>query len=136
MQLEDGRREHLATVPPPVQRKAPAEAAPGQDRVYNLLRAMAKPAYSGMTKQGMLAGSSPPAHGRPVARRAFGNQRPELVHQNRLNTGDTLRSGGIELMGEATVASDRSKVTVHMSPVFQTASDRPEVRLSSIPGGQ
>jgi tetratricopeptide (TPR) repeat protein len=134
--LEDGRREHLATVPPPARRPTAAPAV-SQDRVYNLLRAMSEPAYSGMTKAAMMGGTS--AAGAAAAQVLDGPPdavAAELVHQNKLNTGDTFRSGGVELVGEATVSADRSKVTVRMAPVFQTASDRPEVKLSMIPGGQ
>jgi hypothetical protein len=90
-----------------------------------------------MTKQGMMGGTSAAGPlGGQMLDAPVDIAGPELVHQNKLNTGDTLRSGGVEIMGEATVAADRSKVTVRMAPVFQTASDQPEVRLSSIPGGQ
>ena len=133
--LEDGRRTALASVPPPAPRKVEQTAANRPDRVYNLLRAMAEPAYSGMTKQSMMGGSS--AAG-PLTGQMLDvptDLGPELVHQNKLNTGDALRTGA-EIMGEAVVSSDRSKVTMRMAPVFQTATDHSDVKLSVIPGGQ
>lgn len=137
LQIEDGRRTSLATVPPPVAHRSDATStAQRPDRVYNLLRAMAEPAYSGQTKQSMMGGTS--AEG-PSTMDVLDTPPEilgaELVHQNKLNTDDTLRTGA-EMMGEAIVASDRSKITVRMAPVFRTASDVPEVKLTSIPGGQ
>jgi hypothetical protein len=135
--LDGGRREHLATVPPPARRAVEAATGPAPDRVYNLLRAMAEPAYSGMTKQGMLGGTSAAGPlGGQLLDAPTDIAGSELVHQNKLNTADTLRSGGVGIMGEAVVSADRSKVTVRMEPVFQTASDRVDVKLSTIPGGQ
>jgi tetratricopeptide (TPR) repeat protein len=135
--LDDGRREHLATVPAPAPRKPAAAKTGGQDRVYNLLRAMAEPAYSGMTKQGMMGGGTSAA-GPMTGQMLDVNpdvSGPALVHQNKVNGSDTMRTGA-EFVSEATVATDGSKVTVRMSPVFQTATDRPDVKLTSIPGGQ
>ena len=60
---------------------------------------------------------------------------PEVVRQNPLTSTDTQHTGA-EMMGQAVIAADRSKITLHMAPVFQTATDRPEVKLTAIPGGQ
>jgi hypothetical protein len=134
VKLDSGRRTALATVPPPAQRKTNPESRGGSDRVYNTLRMMSDPVYSGMTKQGMMAGAAGSSAGS-----MFDTPPPveatELVHQNKLATTDTLHTGA-EIMGEVVVAPDRSKVTVHMAPVFQTATDRPDVKLTAIPGGQ
>jgi tetratricopeptide (TPR) repeat protein len=130
--LEDGRRTQLTTVPPPAPRKAPPAAAAGPDRVYNLLRAMAQPGYAGQARSGMTGGAAAAGQMFDTPPEATGE---EVVHQNKLNTADTLRTGA-EIMGETVVAADRSKVTVRMAPVFRTATDRPEVKLSAIPGGQ
>jgi hypothetical protein len=104
--------------------------------MFNLLRHMSDPVYSGMTKQAMMAGSSATGSS---AMQATDNPTdvigPEVVHQNALTVGESNRMGA-EIMGRAVVAADRSKITVHMAPVFQTATDRPEVKLSAIPGGQ
>ena len=132
----DGRRTEMASVPPPMARKAAkAAGATRPDQVYDLLRSMSDPTYSGMTKKSMMGGSS--AAG-PSAMQMLDTPDvtgPEVVHQNTLTSGDTIHTGAA-MMGQATVASDRSKITVHMAPVFQTATDRPEVKLTAIPGGQ
>ena len=134
--LEGGRRTTLASVPPPAPRKAPPKTA-GNDpnRVYNLLRKMAEPAYSGMSRQTMMGGGTTGPSAMQVLDGPTETTGTEVVHQNRLTAGGTPHTGA-EIMGEAVIASDRSKVTIHMAPVFQTATDKPEVKLIAIPGGQ
>jgi hypothetical protein len=133
--LEGGRRTDLAAVPPPAPRPSDGRArAANPDRVYDLLRAMAEPAYSGMTKQGMVGGTSA---GGPMANQVLDvtpDLGVELVHQNRLATADALQTGA-EIMGRAVISPDRREVTMSLAPVFQTASDLPQVKLSPIPGG-
>jgi hypothetical protein len=137
--LDSGRRTALATVPPPAPRnpQRSASAAGGPDRVYNLLRMMSDPVYAGMNKQAMMSGGT--AETAPSAMSMLDapptSVGAELVHQNKLATDNTLQ-GGAEIMGQAVVAPDRGKITVHMAPVFSTASDRADVKLSAIPGGQ
>jgi hypothetical protein len=134
--LADGRRTTLASVPPPAPRPTDrTDAVARPDQVYSLLRAMADPHYSGMTKAGMMGGIAAAGSAPQPGDLPRGVTGTELVHQNKLNTEDTMRTGA-EIMGEAVIASDRSKITVRMAPVFQTATDRPEVKLSVIPGGQ
>ena len=58
---------------------------------------------------------------------------PELVHQNTLKTGAHT---GADLQGQAVVSADRRSITMTLSPVFQTASSEPDVKLSAIPGGK
>ena len=58
---------------------------------------------------------------------------PEVIHQNRLSTGMTM---GADMQGQTVVSSDRRSVKMSLSPVFQTASSDPDVKLSSIPGGR
>jgi hypothetical protein len=134
LNLEGGRRTTLAMVPPPAPRKAETKtAARSPDKVYDMLRMMSDPVYSGMNKQAMMGGAAPAGSQLldtppPVAGE-------ELIHQNKLTADDAPHTGA-EIMGRAVVASDRSKITVHVAPVFQTASDRSEVKLSAIPGGQ
>jgi hypothetical protein len=136
LNLDGGRRTGLASVPPPAPRK-PAKAATvrGRDQMFLALQKMSEPAYAGMSKQAMMGGGA--ATG-PSAMQMFDTPTesagPEVAYQNRLTTGDL--HAGTEMMGQAVVASDRSKITVHVSPVFQTATDHPEVKLSTIPGGQ
>jgi hypothetical protein len=134
--LEGGRRTEAASVPPPVARRPERAAAAGTapDRVYNLLRAMAEPAYSGMTKQGMVGGTS--ASG-PMAAQVANTASDigmEVVHQNRLATANCLQTG-TELVGQAVFSAERREIKMSLAPVFQTASDAPEVKLSLIPGG-
>jgi hypothetical protein len=93
---------------------------------------MAQPGYAGQARSGMTGGAAAAGQMFDTPPEATGE---EVVHQNKLNTADTLRTGA-EIMGETVVAADRSKVTVRMAPVFRTATDRPEVKLSAIPGGQ
>jgi hypothetical protein len=132
--LADGRRTDLAAVPPPAPPRSAAPAAAGNpDRVYNLLRAMAEPAYSGRSKAGMQGGTSAdgPAAGQ-VADVAPDLGGAAVIHQNRLDTG--LRTGA-EVMGQAVIDSKRQSLTVSLAPVFQTATAEPDVKLSAIPGG-
>jgi hypothetical protein len=137
--LDSGRRTALASVPPPAPPKPrrAATAANGPDRVYNMLRMMSDPVYAGMNKQAMMGGAAgetaPSAmsmlDASPTATGA------EWVHQNKLATDDSVHAG-VEIIGQTVVAPDRAKITVHMAPVFSTASDRADVKLSAIPGGQ
>ena len=53
VQAGGGRRTVAATVPPPAPRAPAAAAAKDPEQVFNLLRAMAEPAYSGMSKAQM-----------------------------------------------------------------------------------
>ena len=132
--IQDGRRTDLASVPPPAARKAAKDSATSRpDRVYDLLRSMSDPTYSGMTRQAMLGGSSAAGPSAMQVLDAPDVTGPEIVHQNALTMGD---HNGAAMMSQAVVASDRSKVTVHVSPAFQTATDRPDVKLTAIPGGQ
>ncbi len=133
IQVEDGRRTTLASVPPPSPPKA--AGASGPNGVYDLLRRMSDPAFSGMTKQSMMGGGSSATS--PSALQLLDIPAdvtgPEVVRQNAMTAGEHT---GAEMMGQAVVAADRSKITLHMAPVFQTATDRPEVKLTAIPGGQ
>src|SRR5439155_18345147 len=84
VQLDGGQRTVAATVPPPAQR-APAMAQRDRDRVFNLLRAMAEPAYAGMSKQHMAAGGTSAAGtlNAQVMNSAI-DLGPEVYHQNSL----------------------------------------------------
>jgi ATP phosphoribosyltransferase regulatory subunit HisZ len=59
----------------------------------------------------------------------------EVVHQNRLATSNALQTGA-EMAGRAVVSADGREITMSLAPVFQTATDVPEVKLSAIPGGK
>src|SRR5947209_14709923 len=128
----------MASVPPPAPPRQIAKTdAAGPDRVGRLLRSMSDPVYSGMTKQSMMGGGSSATS--PSAMQLLDTPADvtgaEVVHQNALTSGDAMHTGA-EMMGRAVVASDRSKITLHMAPVFQTATDRSDVKLTAIPGGQ
>jgi hypothetical protein len=131
VQLDDGRRTVAATVPPPAPRTPPVVAR-DPDRVFNLLRAMAEPAYAGMAKQHMAAGGTSAAGtlNSQVMNSAV-DLGPEVYHQNTIGSGT-----GADLVGQAVVSSDRRSVRVTAAPVFQTATAQPEVNLSLIPGGK
>jgi hypothetical protein len=138
--LDNGRRTALASVPPPAPRKTERSARAakgGPDRVYNLLRMMSDPVYSGMNKQAMMSGgageSAPSAMSMLDAPPA--SYQAEVVHQNKLVNDDTTHTGA-EIMGRAVFSPEQGTMTVHMAPVFQTASDRADVKLTAIPGGQ
>jgi hypothetical protein len=131
VQLDSGRRTVAATVPPPAPRTPPVVQR-DPDRVFNLLRAMAEPAYAGMAKQHMAAGGTSAAGtlNSQVMNSAV-DVGPEVYHQNKLGSG-----AGADLVGQAVVSSDRRSVRVSAAPVFQTATAEPEVNLSLIPGGR
>src|SRR5262249_52821431 len=106
--LEDGRRTALTTVPPPMARRTDRAAAAkaNPDRVFNMLRAMAEPAYSGMTKQGMAGGTSAAGGLAEQLLDAAPDIGPELVHQNKLATAQYMQTGA-DIMGQAVVSPDK-----------------------------
>jgi hypothetical protein len=133
VQLASGRRSDAALVPPPAPRRSEPAARPvgGPDRVFNLLRAMSEPAYAGMSKQAMIGMTGGPTTQVTDAGRPIGS---EVIHQNRLASSNALLTGA-EMVGRAVVSADGRELTMSLTPVFQTASDMPEVKLPLIPGG-
>src|SRR5207248_1934551 len=132
VQLDGGRRTVSATVPPPAPR-TPTVVARDPDRVFNMLRAMAEPAYAGMTKQHMASGGTSAAGtlNAQVMNSAI-DLGPEVYHQNSLGS----MGAGADLVGQAVVSSDRRSVRVSAAPAFQTATASPDINLSLIPGGK
>jgi tetratricopeptide (TPR) repeat protein len=131
VQVDAGRRTVAATVPPPAPRTPPVVAR-DPDRVFNLLRAMAEPAYAGMAKQHVAAsGTSAAGTLNSQVMNSAVEMGPEVYHQQKLGSGT-----GADLVGQAVVSSDRRSVRVSAAPVFQTATAEPEVNLSLIPGGR
>ena len=134
--LEGGRRTTLASgaTAGPAEQRRPMRPTPIRIGCINLLRTMAEPAYSGMSRKTMMGGGTAGPSTMQMLDGPQDGTDTEVVHQNRLTAGGART--GAEMMGEAVIASDRSKVTIHLAPVFQTATDKPEVKLSAIPGGQ
>jgi hypothetical protein len=132
--LDNGRRTETATVPPPSPRRTEETTGTSPDRIFNLLRSMSEPAFTASASKSPIAGGTSAAGSMNTqGMEITPDIGPEIIHQNKLSTG---LNAGTDIQGQAVVSSDRKTITWSMSPVFQTASSEPEVKLSSIPGGK
>jgi hypothetical protein len=132
IRLDDGRRTEMTSVPN-TPRRAEKAAVARSDRVFNMLRSMSEPAFVASNKKPMTGGASANGELPSQLMDVSPDIGPEVVHQNKLANS---HSTGTEFQGQAVIASDRKSIKWSMSPVFQTASSDPEVKLSAIPGGK
>lgn len=133
VQVDNGRRTEIATVPPPAPRRTEVATGTSPDRIFNLLRSMSEPSFTASSKTPIAGGTSAAGGMNTQMMEITPDIGPEIIHQNKLSTG---MSTGTDMQGQAVVSSDRKSIKWSLSPVFQTASNEPEVKLSSIPGGK
>jgi hypothetical protein len=133
--LAAGRRTAVAVVPPPGLREKPTDEekrVPGG--IMATLRDIADPDVSDYQKTTGSAGSTAPS---ALALEPELRSRPRGEHLA-LQVGITPASGsGIDLTARAIVSDDQRRVTLSVTPVFQTVAraSGPVVNLPIIPGG-
>ncbi len=134
IELKDGRRTAVATVPPPGAQPAPREAtrtAKGGSAMSKLRQlaagdlSEASMPRGGTFTPGTSAPAAPPAPSRSA--------QPETLFQGGLGSS---ASGGVNLTAQVQVSRDRRELELRMEPIFQSVGNgRPPLNLSVIPGG-
>ncbi|MFO0807706.1 MAG: VWA domain-containing protein [Gemmataceae bacterium] len=135
VELTDGRRTELASVPPPMPRRvdtlASGTSVSNSERVFGLLRSMSEPTLA--NRAGMAGGTS-----------ASGSLTSQILDQpTELGREMVVQSrvpgsvgAGAGMQNQTTVSADGRSLRMSVAPAFQTASAEPDVRLSLIPGGK
>jgi tetratricopeptide (TPR) repeat protein len=140
VRLDDGRRKHVASVPPPASYEPPEQGVAEMnrtDRVLHTLRALADPEVSGFEPGAIKGGLQ--TTGRPVPPRP--PSRPDDVIAEERTLYHTRVSpfflGSADVTAQATISADRRYVRLSVVPFFNTITgfSLPTAFNVSIPGG-
>jgi tetratricopeptide (TPR) repeat protein len=130
--LADGRREHLDSVPVTATVKRLPVAKQTPDEINNLLRSMADPMLA-IGRPGMTAGSSASGAMTETARANLGLEPGvELSHQTKVSPA---LSSGVDLLTKTTISGDRSTMKISLTPAFDAKTVSPRIPLAAVPGG-
>ncbi len=121
--IKAGRRTELATVAPPMHKKASAKAEAKAENVLMKLRGFSFPEFSGSIK--VRGEVSTPGGNRPSL--------PAAAYQSQ--TTALGGSGGINITAQVKMSPDQRETNLVLQPVFQTViGNRPSMSLPLIPG--